>query len=231
MLGRLNLRKSNMENQTAETTASAEATASAAPASEQKQVRKSQRMSKWVMPGIPVLAVALLAYGYSTGYLQQAGSKASALAASFSPVATKTVKAEDKLSVAREAFAAGDMNAAIEAYRAIVASNPADMAARGELGNVYYAVGAMPEAAQTYFETASMAIEQDQLEVAEALMPAVSEGNPLLANQLSDKLFDAQNKLFDAQMRADMAEFHKAGQQQMQQQQQQFQQQQFQQPS
>ncbi|MGB5206500.1 MAG: hypothetical protein WBN76_02185, partial [Azonexus sp.] len=39
---------------------------------------------------------------------------------------------------------------------------------------------------------ASLAVEQNQIEVAEALVPAVVEGNPMLANALIDKLFDHQ---------------------------------------
>ena len=93
------------------------------------------------------------------------------------------------------------MKAAIEGYRAHIAANPADMSAHGELGNVLYTVGALPEAAQAYFDTATMALEQNHPEIAEALLPAVSEGNPQLADQLSDKLFAA----YDAQMRADLS--------------------------
>jgi hypothetical protein len=99
---------------------------------------------------------------------------------------------EDKLTVARSAFASGDIKASIDGYRAFIAANPKDISARGELGNVLYTVGAFNEASQAFFETANLAIEQNQIEVAEALLPAVSEGNPMLANELNDKLFDHQ---------------------------------------
>lgn len=181
-----------MENQTAENSAPAES----ATVTPQKKSRAA--LPKWALFGVPVLAVALLGYGYSTGYLQQAASKANATIASLVPGAAKSLGMRDKLTVAREAFAAGDMQTAIASYRAQIASNPADMSAHGELGNVLYTVGALPEAAQVYFDVANMAIEQNHPEVAEALLPAVSEGNPMLADQLSDKLFDMQ-------MRADFA--------------------------
>jgi len=46
-------------------------------------------------------------------------------------------------------------------------------------------------AAQAYFEAASKAIDQNQFEVAENLLPAIAEGNPMLASQLNDKLYAA----------------------------------------
>jgi len=164
-----------------------------------------QRTPKWALISVPVIAVALLGYGYSSGQLQaatgQAGAAIASLTTSVSTSVAKATGSEDQLTVARSAFAAGDMNAAIAGYRAHIAANPADMSAHGELGNVLYTVGALPEAAQAYFDTATMALEQNHPEIAEALLPAVSEGNPLLADQLSDKLFAA----YDAQMRADLA--------------------------
>jgi thioredoxin-like negative regulator of GroEL len=136
--------------------------------------------------------LALVAYGYSQGWLKHAGSQASEVIASTFPSMAQSVGVEDTLSKARAAFASGDVNGAIEGYRQILAKNPDDIAARGELGNVFYTVGMVPEAAQTYFDTASKAIDKNQPEVAEALLPAIIEGNPMLATQLNDKLFDAQ---------------------------------------
>lgn len=191
-----------MNKDTAESAAPVDGaeTVTATPANEQEPSRSSsvQRTSKWLTLGIPVLVVALIGYGYSTGHLQQAASKASASIASIAP---GMAGSKDHLTAAREAFAAGEMNAAIAGYRALIASKPDDMSASGELGNVYYANGQTAEAAQSYFETANLAIEKNQLEVAEALLPVVSEGNPQLADKLNDKLNDA----FDAQMRTEMS--------------------------
>lgn len=181
-----------MANQTSENTASVDGVA----ASEQKTSRGA--LSKWALLSVAVLAVALLGYGYSSGQLQQITRQAGTALAAYVPAAAKTDDAQGPLTVARAAFAAGDMKAAIEAYRAHIAGNPADMTAQGELGNVLYTVGALPEAAQAYSEVANMALEQNHPEIAEALLPAISEGNPQLADQLNDKLFQAQ-------MREDMA--------------------------
>jgi len=202
-----------MENATVESTATAESV-SAAP----QKKSLLQRSPKWALLSIPVIAVALLGYGYSSGQLQEVTGKATAAIAAFVPSVTasvgKVAGKEDQLTVARSAFAAGDMNAAIAGYRAHIAGNPADMSAHGELGNVLYTVGNLPEAAQAYFDTANMAIEQNHPEIAEALLPAVSEGNPQLADQLSDKLFTA----YDAQMQANMAQPQAPQQQPVQQQ-------------
>jgi len=176
-----------MENQTTETLA---------PAVQKKSFL--QRTPKWALLSAPVLAIALLGYGYSTGHLQQVARQASVAIATFVPAVAKAAGVEDQLSVARAAFAKGDMNVAIAAYRTHIAANPTDLSAHGELGNVLYTVGALPEAAQAYFDVASLALEQNHPEVAEALLPAVSEGNPMLADQLSEKLFNAQ-------MRTDLA--------------------------
>ncbi len=174
-----------------------------------------QRTSKWVLVGVPVLAIALLAYGYHAGYLQQASSQATSFVSSLThekspaPVAAKSPGDPAKITAAREAFAAGNVQSAIDSYLSQIASNPEDIGARGELGNVYYTIGAFPEAAQTFFTAASLAIEKNQLDVADALLPAISEGNPMLAHQLSDKLFDAQNKAFDEQVRKNEEQMRK----------------------
>ena len=180
-----------MENQTTEKVEVVEPVA-AAPVAKAKKSRLSNRAKNRVMFGIVVLAIALFAY--NGGYLQKAGSKVSEgiAAVTHSLGFGSAVKAEDKLATARGAFAAGDVNASIEGYRAYIAANPKDISAHGELGNVLYTVGAIPDASQAYFEAASLAVEQNQIEVAEALVPAVAEGNPMLANALIDKLFDHQ---------------------------------------
>jgi len=177
-----------MENQTPEKVEPV----AAAPVAPAKK-RMTNRTKNRIMFG--VVLVAAVAFAYNGGYLQKAGTKAKEALAAVSPASFgfgTAAKAEDKLAVARGAFAAGDINAAIEGYRAYVAANPKNISAHGELGNVLYSVGAVSEASQAYFEAASLAIEQNQIEVAEALLPAVIEGNPMLANALNDKLFDHQ---------------------------------------
>jgi len=187
-----------MENQTTEKVEVVEPVA-AAPAATAKKTRLSNRAKNRMIFGVTVLAIALFAY--NGGYLQKAGSKVSQgiAAVTHSLGFGSAAKAEDKLAAARSAFAAGDINASIEGYRAFIAANPKNISAHGELGNVLYTVGAIAEAAQAYFEAASLAVEQNQIEVAEALVPAVVEGNPMLANALIDKLFDHQVRSNQAQ--------------------------------
>jgi len=199
-----------MENQTPE---KVEPTA-AAPVATAKKTRMSNRTKNRVMFGVALAAVALLAY--NGGYLQKAGTKAKEAIAAITPASFgvgTTAKAEDKLAAARSAFAAGDVNAAVEGYRAYIAANPKSIPAHGELGNVLYTVGAVSEASQAYFEAASLAVEQNQIEVAEALVPAVVEGNPMLANALIDKLFDHQVRSNQSQReQADQADQKQAKQ-------------------
>ncbi len=101
---------------------------------------------------------------------------------------------EDNLYMARRAFAAGDINAAVEGYRALIDSNPDSIAALGELGNVFYASGMEPAAAQAYFDAANKAIDQNQFEIAANLLPAIGEGNPMLAARLNDRLLAASGR-------------------------------------
>jgi len=181
-----------MENQTPEKVEVVEPVV-ATPVAKAKKTRLSNRAKNRVMLGVVLAAAALFAY--NGGYLQKAGAKANEGIAAVTHAlgfGGNAAKAEDKLATARAAFAAGDINAAVEGYRAFIAANPKSISAQGELGNVLYTVGAVSEASQAYFEAASLAIEQNQIEVAEALLPAVIEGNPMLANALNDKLFDHQ---------------------------------------
>ena len=192
------------ENQSAETIETIEPVA-ATPAAEPKfepKRKKSllKRTPKWVVISVPLLAIALFAY--QGGYLKNVGGKASETIAKLTPsfgTAAPAQKVGDKLAAARDAFAAGDINAAVVGYRELIAAKPNDIAARGELGNVLYTVGAFSEASQAYFEAASLAIEQNQIEVAEALFSAIIEGNPMLASDLNDKLFDAQVRTHESE--------------------------------
>ncbi len=147
-------------------------------AAETSPARKSlfARLPKWLVIGVPVIALGAVVY-------QMAAH----------------VGVEQAPVTARQAFASGNPQAAIEAYRAYIARHPADIAAHGELGNVLHGVGAMEEAAQAYFDAASLAIEQKQPQVAEALLPAIADGNPMLASELDHKLFEAQVRTHQAQ--------------------------------
>lgn len=144
---------------------------------------------------IKVLAASVAIMASSLAVAADAAATAKTASASTPSTVASTKKVNDKLLVkARNAFAAGNVQAAIKNYRSFIATNPSSIDAHGELGNVFYAVGARQEAAQAYFQAASLAIAQNRLELAEELMPVVIEGNPMLADQLDDKLIGAQAK-------------------------------------
>jgi hypothetical protein len=73
-----------------------------------------------------------------------------------------------------------------------VKKNPGNMDAQGELGNVYYMTGRLPEAAKAFYEAAKLMIEQNQVGRAQALLPPIGQGNPALANELQQKLMQTQ---------------------------------------
>lgn len=138
-------------------------------ANTQESSPKSSGIPTWLLIGVPIIALGVLVH-----------QMANRLGVETEPVN------------ARQAFASGNMNAAIESYRAYVAKHPKDIGARGELGNVYFTVGASNEAAQAYFETASLALEQNQVQVAEQLLPVIDEINPELAHALEQRLIERQ---------------------------------------
>lgn len=94
------------------------------------------------------------------------------------------VKPGDYLGAARRAFAAGDIPWAIHYYTAYLDVQKRDANAWGELGNVYYFDGMLPESAQAYFNAANVLIDRGQTARAMTLMPALEEGNPGLAEAI-----------------------------------------------
>ncbi len=169
------------------------------PATEQKK-SLLKRTPKWAIYALlAVIVAAVLGYGYTQQWFKFAslGSTPKAndvigAVAPTAPAAADAAAAGDALSKARQAFATGDVQGAINGYQAIVAQNPNDLNALGELGNVYYTIGWSHQATQTYFDAASKAIEQNRQDVAEALLPVIIRGNPMLASQLEDRMFEAQ---------------------------------------
>lgn len=108
--------------------------------------------------------------------------------------ASEAAVAGDALARAREAFARKDIDAAIGAYRAYIKQNPGAIGARGELGNVYYAAGRKQDAAQMFFECATKNLDAGNVSGAKALVGAVREGNPAMADDLERRIATASNK-------------------------------------
>jgi tetratricopeptide (TPR) repeat protein len=80
------------------------------------------------------------------------------------------------------------MESSVAAYKDYLKSNSNNADAHGELGNVYYLTGRYQEAAQSYYDSAKLLIEQKQTDRVPALLPVVAQVNPALADELAQKL-------------------------------------------
>jgi hypothetical protein len=170
--------------------------AAPAPATEQKKPLL-KRVPKWALyTGAGVLAAAVIGVGYTQNwFVKPATDKAPEVAAATAPAASQAAAApaasEDQLMKARQAYASGNVAASIAGYREILSKNPQDVNAMGELGNVLYTIGHTGEAARLFYGVALNAIQQGQLQQAEALVHVISEGDPTAASELEHRLFDA----------------------------------------
>ncbi len=99
--------------------------------------------------------------------------------------------ADDKLNSAREAFARGDVDGAVTIYNEVIKNNAGNADARGELGNVYYVTGRLPEAAQAYYDASKLLLEKKDIERVHPLLPIVAQVNPAMADELMQKIGDA----------------------------------------
>ena len=102
-------------------------------------------------------------------------------------------KAEPTQSIgaARDLFAKGNVSEAIAAYQAVLKASPDDADAWGELGNVYYSAGRLPDASRAYFEAATRLLDKGDAARAQALLPAVKANAPALADELERRLRQA----------------------------------------
>lgn len=154
------------------------------------------RLANWILYAVILAVIGALIY-YYTDWFKPATQKAVDAAKSVvesMPLGpfSKKEGADETLGQAREAYARGDAEGAIRAYSELVKKNPSNMDAQGELGNVYYMTGRLPEAAQAFYEAAKLMIEQNQIGRAQALLPPIGQGNPALAGELQQKLMQMQ---------------------------------------
>ena len=105
-------------------------------------------------------------------------------------------KASDNLNNAREAFARGDVDGAVTIYVDVINNNANNADARGELGNVYFLTGRMPEAAQAYYDAANLLLDKKELDRVDSLLPVIAQINPMMADELFQKL----NRAMDSSM-------------------------------
>ena len=105
---------------------------------------------------------------------------------------------DDKLNSAREAYARGDDNRAVTLYKEYIEQHPKAADAHGELGNVYYMSGRLIDAADVYYDTANLLLNENKLADTDFLLPVIAEVKPLLATELEHKLRNARGALTPA---------------------------------
>lgn len=152
------------------------------------------KIANWVVWTALTVVVLVLVYR-NTDWFKPAADKAME---SVKIVAAKVPtgpfgksSSEEKLGSAREAFARGDIDGAVTIYNDIIKSHAADPDPRGELGNVYYMTGRLPEAAQAYYDAAKLLLEKKELDRVDALLPVIAQVNPAMADELAQKMHEA----------------------------------------
>jgi Flp pilus assembly protein TadD len=169
--------------------------AAPAPTTEQKKPLL-KRVPKWALyTTAGAIAAAVIGVGYTQNWFAAkpaAADEAQEVAAvsSHAPAAAPA-GTEDQLMKARQAYASGNVAAAIGSYREILSANPQDVNAMGELGNVLYTIGNTAEASRLYYGVAVNAIQEGRIGQAEALVQVISEHDPTAANELEHRIFDA----------------------------------------
>lgn len=136
------------------------------------------------MAGIDAIQRWALGGGESAPAAQPAAQPAQTPAATPAEAAVASAARD----AARQAYGEGDFDRAIAAYRALVAATPDDLDLRGELGNVLYATGRLPEAAHEYAEVATRLVDAGFGDRAAALLPAIRAGDPALADALKTRI-------------------------------------------
>jgi hypothetical protein len=97
----------------------------------------------------------------------------------------------DGLAQARKSAQSGRLSESVREYLRYLASQPNDVDAYGELGNVYMKIGRYPEAAQNYYEAATRLIDAGHLNAVASLMPVIQMHEPMLATLLNKKIANA----------------------------------------
>jgi thioredoxin-like negative regulator of GroEL len=152
------------------------------------------KIANWVVWTALTVVVLVLVYR-NTDWFRPAADKAME---SVKMVANKVPtgpfgknSSEDKIASAREAFARGDIDSAVTIYTDVIKNNATDPDARGELGNVYFMTGRLPEAAQAYYDAAKLLLDKKDLDRVDALLPVIAQANPVMADELAQKMHEA----------------------------------------
>jgi Flp pilus assembly protein TadD len=152
------------------------------------------KIANWVVWTALTVVVLVLLYR-NTDWFKPAADQA---IASVKTVAAKVPTGPfgksssiDQIASAREAFARGDVDGAVTMYNEAIKNNASDPDVRGELGNIYYMTGRLPEAAQAYFDAAKLLLDKKELDRVDALLPIIDQINPMMADKLTQKLHEA----------------------------------------
>lgn len=152
------------------------------------------KIAYWLVWAALTAVVLVLVYK-NTDWFKPAADKAMdsvksvVSSAPSGPFAKDTMN--DKLNNAREAFARGDVDGAVTIYVDVINNNANNADARGELGNVYFLTGRMPEAAQAYYDAANLLLDKKELDRVDSLLPVIAQINPMMADELFQKLNQA----------------------------------------
>lgn len=92
------------------------------------------------------------------------------------------------LNKARNAFWRGDIKKSISAYNNLIDKNPAEANYYGELGNVLYSSGQWKEAGSSYYQAASILIEQNKPQQVGYLHYVLQGLDNELAEKLAEKM-------------------------------------------
>ena len=166
-------------------TASAPAAVSAKPAGEPQPAATASAASP-VATSAPAAPPAAQAPQSTPATASKPATPPTGQAPQGAPSAS--AKPSDYLYGARRAFAAGDTPRAIYYYSVYLGQKNNDVSAWGELGNVHYFDGNLPEAAKAYFNAANLLIDRGQTARAIELIPVIDEGDPGLSAALHQRL-------------------------------------------
>ncbi|MGO9172071.1 MAG: tetratricopeptide repeat protein [Rhodomicrobium sp.] len=123
--------------------------------------------------------------------LAPAESAKSRAAAAPAAIATSKPREADMMvsewQAARQAFAGHKADAA-DLYRALVAKHPGNAELRGEYGNVLYAMGRTKDAAEQYYEAASLQLKGPQPGLAACLETVIAAIEPARAAKLREQI-------------------------------------------
>ena len=134
------------------------------------------------------VAVAEIAQGHTPSVTAQAVPAATVAEAAATPASAPVATAPtatDLLRAAREAYWSNEYDRAIEFYQALIQQEPNNLAAQGELANVYWKQGNMQQASELFSQLAPKLAAQGRQQEALNMKLYVEMANPALAKSMN----------------------------------------------